>query len=152
MELYGSCSDDSIEDDQDIKDSALSLLDQYKFKLSDFSQPNLGKNLAENETLTQSQIILLENFGSTNISEIITNDTFISIIREISDIRSFRVLFVSEIGTVYDYSLICLDVYFHNFITPAVILRTGLGQVNLSMFFQENGLISNDFLRKGIAS
>ena len=145
MEEYSSCSGDSGTGGQDSKDSVVPLLDQYKIKISEFSQPNLAKSLATSDILTQSQINQLEKLEKLTKSKLTTKEIFVSIVREISDIRSFRILLGHQIGTVYDFSLMCLDIYFHSFNSPSVVLRTGLGESNLSIFFEENGSLSNNF-------
>jgi ubiquitin-protein ligase len=151
MEQDGSYSDESGMIGQEIKDSVIAYLERFKVKIAEFSEPNLAKNLAESSLLTPSQMDLLENLTEFTNHPYINKETFISLIRETSDIRSFRVLLGQQSGSLYDYSLLCLDIYFHSFTKPSVVLRTGMGQATVSFYFQDNGLISDQVWTQDIA-
>ena len=138
---YGSCSDDSEMDDQGSENSTVSCLEQFKVRIVDFSQPNLAKGLSENEALTPSQLSQLETLSKFSHSKYISQERFISVARETSDIRSFRVLFGQQSGSLYDFSLMCVDIYFHSISSPSVVLRTGLGEASLSVHFSETGAL-----------
>ena len=141
MEDYGSCSEDSGMDEQGSENSAVTCLEQFKVRIVEFSQPNLAKGSAENEELTPSQLQQLESLSKFSHFKYITQERFISIAREASDLRSFRVLFGQQTGSLYDFSLMCVDIYFHSTATPSVVLRTGLGEASLSVNFQESGVL-----------
>ncbi|OMJ85847.1 hypothetical protein SteCoe_12761 [Stentor coeruleus] len=150
MEENRSCSDDSGTSEQGMVDSVIQCLDMFKVRVSEFSQPNLAKPLGESTELADFQEKLLQSIQEFSKNPYITHENFISVVQDTADIRSFRVLFGQRSGSLYDYALMCVDIYFHSFTKPSVVLRTGFGEVNLSLYFSEDGSLTNMWILDNI--
>ena len=150
MDENSSDSPDSELSEKEKSDSIVVCLNKYKLKISEFSSPNSAKNYAENEPLTPSQTTRLEALTDLEKYPVTSSERFVSIIRELSDIRSFRILFGQQVSFIYDYSLIVLDVYFSSFAKPSICLKTGLEEACLSSFFEESGQLSSSFWSSGL--
>lgn len=135
------CSDDSFSDEVESQDAVIKFLEGFKLKKVELSDINLAKAHGECKDLTPDQESFLKSLK--DFLKYIYNgyESFMSVAQDINDFRSFRVLYGQRYNSHYDYSLICLDVYVHNFQHPTALLRTGYPDCNLSMFFKKNGLL-----------
>lgn len=138
---YSSGSDDSQVGEYNSESAVVRCLESFKLQTCEFSQPNLAKPFAACEVLTAEQTNILESLEILSDSLTLSHKRFISIARETSDIRSFRALLGQQVSNSYDFSLMCLDIYFHQFFNPSIFLRTGFPNSRLSIHFQENGLL-----------
>lgn len=139
-EKYSS-SDNSDSEDIESHDAVVKFLEGFKLKKTEFFQENLAKAHGECMDLTPEQESFLKTLKDFLYAIYNGHECFMSVVQDINDIRSFRVLFGQKYGSLYDYSLICVDVYVHNFLHPTAFLRTGYPECNLSLYFKKNGLL-----------
>ena len=128
-------------------DDVIKLLDSFKLRVCSFSVPNLAKAYGEIEELSIEQKSFLRTLKDFLKSRVNSYKSFICVVQEKEDFRSFRVMYGQRSGSSYDYALVFIDIYFHFFSRPTTFLRTGFPDCNFSMYFKKNGLLRsyNDY-------
>ena len=77
-------------------------LKSFKLKICTFTQPNLAASLETNEKLDLDQLESLKDLGETILHTSSSIDNFLSIIKDVEDVRSFRLVCGQVEGNEYD--------------------------------------------------
>ena len=149
-----SDSDDSVSQEDPGYDDVVKLLESFKLRVSSFSVPNLAKDHGQVEELSPEQESFLKTLKDFLKYRCNSYESFMCVVQEKEDFRSFRVMYGQRSGSPYDYALVFIDVYVHVFSRPTTFLRTGHPDCNFSMYFKKNGLIrsNKDYQLEGMES